>query len=467
MSDAAPPDLAPPGTKPVSPLKKVLANAGQLLSGRVVNAVVGLAYIALTYRSLGKEAAGVLVLINAFAQFLGEAAHFQSWQTLITYGAAPLLDDDKRRFQQVLRLSMLLDLISGVLGVILGVLGAWFFWQELRWPEGTNGYGALYALSIGVMTSATGVGLLRLFDRFRFLAAEQAISSFVRMVGCAICAFTHAPLPYFLLAWAAGTFASFAYIAAIAFWDLKRRGLLRGFSLIGPTSQDLPGVWRFALATNFSGTLDVGFTHVLTMIVGAMLGPAQAASWRIGKQVADGMAKPARLMVPALYPELAKMRAAGSQQAMNKLAVQIALIGGAAAGVLLLVSLLAGYWILEKVVGPGYGAAAGVMNWQVAAAAIGVMTLPLEPMLVSMRAAGSALTVRLVVVIAYLAALGPLINTFGLTGAGAALVAAALGMGIGMYFMARRRLARLAAEEDSARTTKDDEGPSYDHAHGV
>ena len=460
-------DAAQPTPAPTSPLKKVLANAGQLLSGRVVNAVVGLAYIALTARSLGKELMGVLVVINAFAQFLGEVAHFQSWQTLLTYGTAPLLDNDRPKFHQVLRLSLLLDVISGVLGVVLGVLGAWFFWQELRWPEGTSGYGALYALSIGVMTSATGVGLLRIFDRFRYLAAEQAISSFVRMIGCAICAVTHAPIQYFLLAWAAGTFASFFYIAVIAAWDLNRRGLLKGFSLIGPTSQGIPGVWRFAMATNFSGTLDVGFTHVLTMVVGALLGPVQAAYWRIGKQVADGMAKPARLMVPALYPELAKMRASGGQEAMTKLAMQIALIGGAAAGVLLLVSLVAGRWILETVMGHSFGAAAGVMNWQVAAAAIGVMTLPLEPILVSMRAAGSALAVRVVVVVAYLAALVPLINTFGLTGAGAALVASALAMAIGMYFMARRRLARLAAEEDSARPVKDDEGPSYDHAHGV
>jgi O-antigen/teichoic acid export membrane protein len=450
-----------------SPIKRVLANAGQLLSGRVVNAVVGLAYIALTARSLGKEAMGVLVLINAFAQFLGEVAHFQSWQTVLTYGTGPLLANERVKFQQILRLSLLLDGISGVLGVSLGVAGAWFFWHELRWPEGMSGYGALYALSIAVMTSATGVGLLRLFDRFRFLAAEQAISSFVRMIGCAICAVTQAPIQYFLFAWAAGTFASFFYIASIAIWDLNRRGLLKGFTLFGPTSHGLPGVWRFALATNFSSTLDVGFTHVLTMAVGALLGPAQAALWRIGKQVADGMAKPARLMVPALYPELAKMRASGGQQAMGKLAVQIGLIGGAAAGVLLLVSLLAGRWVLETVMGPAFGAAAGVMNWQVAAAAIGVMTLPLEPMLVSMRAAGAALMVRLVVVICYFAALVPLITRFGLTGAGAALVASALAMAIGMYLMARRRLARLAAEDDSARTTKDDEGPKYDHAHGV
>jgi O-antigen/teichoic acid export membrane protein len=34
---------------------RVLANAGTLLGGRTVNAIVGLAYIALTARSLGKE----------------------------------------------------------------------------------------------------------------------------------------------------------------------------------------------------------------------------------------------------------------------------------------------------------------------------------------------------------------------------------------------------------------------------
>jgi O-antigen/teichoic acid export membrane protein len=452
---------------PTSPIRKVLANAGELLSGRVVNAIVGLAYIALTARSLGKELMGVVVLVNAFAQFLGEVAHFQSWQTLITYGTAPALENDRPKFHQVLRLSLLLDLISGVLGVALGVLGSWFFWRELNWPADASRYGALYALSIGVMTSATGVGLLRLFDRFRYLAGQQAISSFVRMIGCAICALTHAPIQYFLLAWAAGTFVSFFYIAAIAIWDLNKRGLLKGFSLAGPTSQGLPGVWRFAMATNFSSTVDVGFTHVLTLVIGAMLGPVQAAYWRIGKQVADGMAKPARLMVPAMYPELAKMRATGGQQAMTRLAMQIALIGGGAAGVLLLVSLVAGRPILEIVMGKAFGAAAGVMNWQVAAAAIGVMTLPLEPMLVSMRAAGAALAVRLVVVIAYLAALGPLIHAFGLTGAGAALVASALAMAVGMYFMARYRLARLAVEEGPPRTDKDDERLSYDHPHGV
>ncbi|MBI1683837.1 lipopolysaccharide biosynthesis protein [Caulobacter hibisci] len=429
------------------PLARVLANAGALLGGRGVNAIVGLAYMAIAGRSLGLAAFGVLTLINAFAQALGEVAKFQSWQTVVQYGAKPLLDGDKPTFQQVLRFALILDAIGALVGVTLGVGGALLFSKTLGWSQDMAPAAALYCLSIAAMTSATAVGLLRLFDRFKMLAAEQAISSTVRLAGCAIAAALHAPVEGFLLAWAAGTVASFAYVAAIAVWSLHGRGLLAGFSFKGPLAAGQPGIWRFAWATNFSSTIDVGFTHVLTLAVGALVGPGPAALWRIGRQVADGMAKPARLMLPALHPEFAKLRAQKNDAAMLRLARQIGVIGGGVAGLLLLVCLLAGQWLLTVIMGAEFAPAAGIMTWQVAAAAIGVMALPIEPMLVSMRAAGAALRVRIIVCVAYLAALAPLLKTFGLTGAGAALVLAMAGMAVGMLLTLRSKLRHEAAAE--------------------
>ena len=93
---------------------------------------------------------------------------------------------------------------------------------------------ALYALSICAMTSATAVGLLRLFDRFRWLAGEQAVSSGVRLIGCAICFWLHAPIGGFLLAWALGSLASFLYLGGLAWREMRRRDLLAGFTLAGP-----------------------------------------------------------------------------------------------------------------------------------------------------------------------------------------------------------------------------------------
>ncbi len=186
-------------------------------------------------------------------------------------------------------------------------------------------------------------------------------------------------------------------------------------------------------------------------MVGSVLGSTQAGIWRVGRQVADGMAKPAKLLVPALYPELAKLRATGGEEAMRKLSRQISLIGGGVAGVLLLISILFGGAILALVMGePSTGA--GIMNWQVAAAAIGVLAMPLEPMLVSLGKAGLALRVRLVVCAIYLIALVPLIRAVGLNGAGAALVGVAAALAIGMYLALRRSLAEETARARDEQT---------------
>ena len=84
------------GVRPI--LKRVVANAGLLLGGRTVNAVLGLAFMAIAGRALGAAELGVFVLIQAFGQFLGEVVKFQSWQTILHFGARPLAEGEVRQF---------------------------------------------------------------------------------------------------------------------------------------------------------------------------------------------------------------------------------------------------------------------------------------------------------------------------------------------------------------------------------
>ena len=420
-------------------LRRVLANTGILLGGRTLNAAVSLGYLAVTARALGAVEMGVLVLINAFALTLGEIVKFQSWQTVLQYGAAPLAEKRVEAFQRVVRFSVLLDLISALGGAAIGVGGALLVGPYLGWPEAVRPAAAVYGLSIIFLASATPMGLLRLFNRFDLIAGQAAIGSLVRLVGGAIGLWLEWGLIPFLAVWAAGTVAAFIYIAWVSIRELHRQGLLRGFSWRGPMAVHMPGVWRFAWATNFSSSLDVAFTHLVTLAVGALLGPQPAALWSIGRQVADAIAKPAKLLAPALYPELAKLRAVDGELAMNRLCLQVGVLGGLLATVLLLITIVAGRPLLGLVMGPSFESAAGIMTWQVAAAVIGIWALPLEPMLVSLGRAGSVLKVRLIVCVIYLAALPPLVWSFGLTGAGASIVAASTALGIGMLSMLKAR----------------------------
>ena len=268
----------------------------------------------------------------------------------------------------------------------------------------------------------------------------------------------NASMEGFLLAWALGTVGSWLYLAGSAWAELRRRDLLKDFSWKGPLSAGLPGVWKFAWNTNLTSTLDVAFTHVATLVVGAMVGPAQAAFWRVGRQVADAIAKPAKLLTPALYPELARLRAEDRHVAMWRLSRNVGLLAGGAGVVLLAASALAGPGLLGLVMGKAFAPAAEVMTWQVGAAVIGVFALPLEPLLISLGKPGRAVRVRLVVGAAFLAILPFLVTQFGLIGAGAGLAAAAAALALGMLW--------FILKENGKRQTATTEPHSPDHPKG-
>ena len=424
------------GVRPI--LRRVVTNAGMLLGGRTINAVLSLAYMAMAARALGVRELGVLVLIQAFAQFLGDVVKLQSWQTIIHYGARPLGEGQVTAFQRVLRFTLVLDAASTVLGIAVGVAGCFLFAGRLGWTQAEAPSAAVFMLTIAFMVSATPVGLLRIFDRFDVMARQAALIAFLRMIGSALALFFMPTLTGFLLAFAFGTVGSWLYLAGSALGELRRRKLLEGFSWGGKLDEGLPGVWPFAWNTNLSTTLEVAFTHAATLMVGALVGPTPAAFWRVGRQVADAIAKPAKLMVPALYPELARLRAEQRHSAMWRLATQVGLLGGSLGVVLLAISAFAGPPLLALVMGPGFAPAATVMTWQVGAAVIGVLALPLEPMLISLGKPGLAVRVRLAVGALFLTILPLLVTRFGLIGAGAGLAAAACALALGMLWFILR-----------------------------
>jgi len=420
------------GVRPI--LKRVVTNAGMLLGGRTVNAVLSLAYMAIAARTLGVRELGVLVLIQAFAQFLGDVVKFQSWQTIIHYGAQPLAAGETRPFQRVLRFTLVLDLASTVLGIAVGMAGSFLFAGRLGWTPQEAPGAAVFMLTIAFMVSATPIGLLRIFDRFDVMARQAALIAFLRLSGCVAAWLLMPNLTGFLLAFAFGTVGSWLYLAGSALAELRKRNLLAGIPWGDPLSEGMPGVWRFAWNTNLTTTLEVAFTHAATLLVGGLVGPSQAAFWRVGRQVADAIAKPAKLLTPALYPELARLRAEHRHGEMWRLARQVGFLAGGLGAVLLAISAFAGPPLLAAVMGAGFAPAATVMTWQVGAAVIGVFALPLEPMLISLGKPGLAVRVRLTVGALFLAILPWLVTTFGLIGAGAGLVAAAGALALGMLW---------------------------------
>lgn len=422
------------------PLRQILGNAGILLGGKALNGVLSLGATAIAARALGVDQFGVLVLVHAYIQTIGEIAKFQSWQALLQYGTAPLDAGRISEFQRVFRFSLLLDVLSGVGGVVIALIGVLLVGSALGWTAETAPTVAVYSLVIVFMVSATPTGALRLLDRFDLLAWQSAIDSWVRVIGAAVAWKLGAGLATFLAIWFVGQVVAFVFLFGAAWRTLRARGALDGFRLraSGSLTDGFPGLWSFVWSTNLNSTLALAFTHVSTLMVGALLGARDAALFRVAKQLGDAVAKPAKLIVPALYPELARLAAAQDIVRLRRLVWQLALAAGGAASVLLLIAASIREPALRLIVGEEFVPAKDVLLWLLGASVVSLWALPLEPLLMSTGSAGAAFRIRLLVTIVYLPILYLATVNGGLTATGAASVIGALLLFLGQLWLVLR-----------------------------
>jgi O-antigen/teichoic acid export membrane protein len=414
-------------------LSGVFRNAGLLLGGKTANAVLSLGALAVAARALGAETLGLLVLVQAFTQGIGEIAKFQSWQAIIRYGAPAREACDGGALRHLVRLTAGLDAVSAVLGTALCAALAGMVGPCLGWPEGLIGPAVLYSTSVVFMVTATPTGVLRLLGRFDVLAVNAALGSLIRLAGGLVVWGLGGGIAGFLIAWYLATMLPGLFLIGATWRTLSREGLTEGIGRKprARPSEAFPGFWPFVWKTNANTTVELAFSHLGVLAVGWLLGPAAAGVFRVAKQVADGVAKPARLLVPAIYPEIGRLRSRGEGAALVGLMTRAALIGGAVATASLAGIVLFGETILTLIGGPGFGEGYGVMIWLVAAGVIGVWVFPVEPYLITVGRAGSVLSIRLLSAALYLPALFWALTEAGLIGAGwtrfgAALLMAAL-----------------------------------------
>jgi O-antigen/teichoic acid export membrane protein len=422
-------------------LRRVLRNTGLLSVGKVAGAVLHLAALGLSARLLGPYAFGLLILVRSYAQAASGLAKFQSWQTLIRFGAVPAERHDVRGFRDLASFTLVIDAGSG----LAGAAAAFVLVPLLAGPFGISGDAVrltqLYCLAIPLLTSATPVGILRTFDRFDLLAWQTVVTPAARLTGVGVAAALGAPLWGYVLAWLASDVLGELFVWLCTWRELRRRGFTGG----GRPSprravRTHRGIVPFALATNFAATLSQATIPLFTLCVGGLLGTAASGMYRIAQIVTDAVATPAELAMRSLLPEAARLRArdgAHFWRVMARTLVLSAVLGL----VLSLIVLVAGPAVLVAAMGPEYAEVGPVLRIVALAFVAIVAALPLETALIAIGAAGRLLAVRVVAAAATFALLAVLAPRSGLAGAAVAVTVGAFVTSAGMIvaLLAARR----------------------------
>ena len=408
--------------------RRVFKNAGYLLSGKTATGLLSLAYLSLAAHGLGVEQFGVLVLVQTYVQVIIGVTTFHSWQAVIRYGAISLKNDDTPAFQKLISFTTMLD----VAGVCIGATLAWFvaplIGPYVGWNEDVVGYAQPYSLMILVTIVATPTGLLRLYDRFDILAWQVTITPALRLIGVAIAVLMSAPLWAYLLAWFIAGIVGGLSLVILGWREGLKHERLRNmhWSLTGVTKTH-EHIWGFCFASNFHSSLQMVTGHMSTFVIGLVATPTAAGLFKVAREMATALTKPAELLTQSIYPEFARLGSQGEWGAFGGLIRRAALLaGGAGFGILVIMAAI-GQPFLGLFFGEDFTPAYTTLVLLVAAASITIAGFGFDPALYAMGRPGIPLRVNaFVVLLVYLPLLALLTRALGPTGAGLAMLISAM-----------------------------------------
>lgn len=438
-------------------MARVLRNTGLLLSGRVATGILSLAILSIAARALGAEEFGLVVLVQTYVQTITAVATFQSWQAVIRYGALDLEKRDMAAFHALLRFCTVLDVAGAVLATIVAIAVVPLVGPLLGWNPEVMAAARPYALVTLFAITATPTGLLRLHDRFDLLSIQSVVSPALRLVGVALAAFFGWSLAAYLAVWFVGGAVAGVVLIAMGWHQAWKSGQLAGFDIrlvawFAPPARH-PGLWRFAILSNLHVTVQTVTGYLTPVLVGALAGPAQAGLFKIARDVATAITKPAELLNNSVYPEFARLAGQGQWRAFPRLILRGGSMAAGAGTLLIVMALFIGPTFLSAFFGPDFVAAQGPMLLLGAAATLTIAGFAFDPALYAMGRPAIPLQVNTAAVALYLPVLAVLTPAYGAYGAGAASLLASIAVFVAMgafTFIHVRRVLRPAASAPSA-----------------
>ncbi|GBQ87959.1 lipopolysaccharide biosynthesis protein [Asaia krungthepensis] len=399
--------------------KRIIHNVSFLTLGRIATAICSFAYIAFAVRALGLAQFGLLILIHSLGIMASTFSRMQSWQTLIRYGNEPYAQRDLPLLGQIIGFCIRLDLLSALAAMSIGIVSVTFYSHIAHWDGWVTTLAYIYALICPFMYTGWSNGVLRLTERFHLVPVSDTVTAIFRTAGTAIGFLFHLKLGFFVLVWAGAVLIDYGLFLYFALSTLRQKiGLkLHWREVLGQWRWQLPGMWSFTRSTSINQTLGAVSGHISTLVVGSLLGSAEAAVFRICRQIADGIVTPAQMLSPVLYPELVKMRDRHDWRGLKRLTWKIFGILCAVSIALLLVAAFFGGRIFSLMLHIHLHGTTYYISIMLVSAVLTLLVVPLEPLLTVMGQIGFLMANRTWITMAYFPVLFVLTAHFSLAGA--------------------------------------------------
>lgn len=364
-------------------LANILKNVAWLLGGKGFGAVCSIAYLAILSRSLGLKDFGHFSLIFATALALVALASFQTWQTVVKFGAEPVHQKDWTRFGRLIWTCGRIDVAGAIVGCLIAAGVFYGFGEMLELNPRYIDVAFWFACALLWSRMTTPNGIVRVLDRFDLGIYVEAVVPAGRLIASLVIVLVGPTVERFLFAWAFFDLLVGALYWVVA-WRLVPEALhWRHHGFARETLRANKGLPQFFAVTYVSSSLDALYKQGPLLAVGYFLGTSAAGLYRLADQLAQGIGKLSGLLTRAIFPEFAVARTTHSADLFRKLVRQTTLIAAGGGAVVTLLAVFLGEPLLLLIGGEDYVRGAAILIPLAIGASFELASVTYEPLLYS------------------------------------------------------------------------------------
>lgn len=415
---------------------RIASNAGLLFGAKALGAVLGVITLIVTAQALDSQVEfGIVLFLHAYMIFFAEMMTFQPWQSIIRFGSDDAEAGDGPSFARLVKFAAILDGVAVILsyaasialfGVFVAVMKAFpDLWAGKEQIDPSKLFGLVVAYCSVVLFQQTGMstGVLRLFDRFSGLAFAWLVMPTVRLIGVLIAAHQGWGMIGFIAVWYVGALIRNFVVIGLGLTELAKRGILKP-AIKAKVNFWKPrdGLWAFATKAYIDSSLAAGFSHLPILLVMVVFGPVFVAVYKIAEEIAKLLSEGVKLLDQVIYPELARIVAAGNGAQILRLVTKASIVALGAGIVLAGLAYILAPPLVDRFLGEGYDMVPNLAVLLVLGAAIFAAVAPLYPVFYAVGKPERAIYARAVGITAYVASFIALTRWIGEIGTGWAWV---------------------------------------------
>lgn len=411
---------------------RIASNAGLLFGAKALGAVLGVITLIVTAQALDSQAEfGIIIFLHAYMIFFAEMMTFQPWQSIIRFGSDDAEAEDGESFARLVKFGAILDAVAvclsyiaaiALFGVFVAIMKAYpDLWAGNEQVDPSKLFGLVVAYCSVVLFQQTGMstGVLRLFDKFTGLAAAWLVMPSVRLIGVLIAAHQGWGMIGFIAVWYIGALVRNFVVIGLGLTELAKRGILTPaikakVNFLRPRD----GLWAFSTKAYLDSSLAAGFSHLPVLLVMVVFGPVFVAVYKIAEEIAKLLSEGVKLLDQVIYPELARIVAAGKGGQILRLVTKASAVSLAAGVVLSCLAYFFAPPLVDRFLGEGYEMVPSLAVLLVFGAAIFAAVAPLYPVFYAVGKPERAIYARAAGITAYIASFIILTNWLGEIGTG-------------------------------------------------